>query len=503
MFRREYLETHLNEKKKTYIIYCTLQHSQIIYQLEMRVEWRVLYCSLFTNLSYLMLGYSLGLPSPIAPEVKSGGLLDDYQFGIFSGIFYLSAAIGGFVAIPLMYCMSRKSVIIIAAIISTVGWIVLGSSRVSYLLICGRVVTGLGSGLSVPIVPIYIGELASKNTRGRHLSISCISLAVGILTVYSLGIGLTYKWLSVVATLICIIQLISLLLIPYTPTYLVSIGLKRNALNTLKRFRGEEYDSVNELQGIIMVITEVKMGFLSRLSLLFKLYHLKALFVVCIVLVCFQSCGVNLFVSYASEFLDNEVFNPEIVELVIPCCQIVARVMTFFLVDKVGRKMLLFISFIGIITALVLSGIYLSLIDQLCPQTLLTLSSNSTIVILCESEYLISWPIFTFILFNLSFSIGLGPVSFILLGELIPQKVKPIVSGIATFSMFTTGFLIVTSYPIITNHVPRSYFLFGLAILNTLLCVLFCILTPESKRKSVVELEELFKENTIFCCKCT
>ena len=69
-----------------------------------------------------------------------------------------------------MYCMSRKSVITIAAIISTVRWIVLGSSRVSYLLICGRVVTGLGSGLSAPIVPIYIGELTNKNTRGRHLS---------------------------------------------------------------------------------------------------------------------------------------------------------------------------------------------------------------------------------------------------------------------------------------------------------------------------------------------
>ena len=93
-----------------------------------RLEWRVLYCTLFTNLSSFMLGYSFGFPSPIAREVKSGNLLDDYQFGIFSGMFYLSAAIGGFVTIPLMYCMSRKSVIIIAAIISTVGWIVLGSS---------------------------------------------------------------------------------------------------------------------------------------------------------------------------------------------------------------------------------------------------------------------------------------------------------------------------------------------------------------------------------------
>ena len=134
----------------------------------MRLEWKVLLCNLFTNLSYLMLGYSLDFPSPIASEVKSADLLDDYQFGIFSSIFYLSAAIGSFTAILIMYCMGRKSVIITAAIISTVGWIILSISRVSYLLICGRVVTGLGSGLSVPIVSIYIGELANKNTRNLY-----------------------------------------------------------------------------------------------------------------------------------------------------------------------------------------------------------------------------------------------------------------------------------------------------------------------------------------------
>ena len=122
--------------------------------------------------------------------------------------------------------------------------------------------------------------------------------------------------------------------------------------------------------------------------------------------------GVNLIGSYSSEWLDNELINPNVCGL--PCCQIVARVLPLLLVDKVGRKSLLTVSCLGVILALLLLGTYFFLIDQLCTQTLLTLSSNSTIVILCDSEYLISWPIFTFILFNLSFSIGLGPVSFIL-----------------------------------------------------------------------------------------
>ena len=463
-----------------------------------KFEWRVLYCTLITNLSFLMLGYSFGLPSPIAREVKSSNLLDDYQFGIFSGIFYLSAAFGGFAAIPMMYCMSRKSVIITAAIISTVGWIVLGSSRLSYLLISGRVVIGLGSGLSIPIVPIYIGELANKNTRGRHLGVSGGSISTGLLIVYSLGIGLTYEWLSFVATFICIIQLISLLTIPYTPTYLVSIRLEKNALHILRKLRGQDYDSVSEVREIIRVVNENKMRFLSKLSLLFKVYHLKALFVVCIVMIASRTSGINLFGSYASELLENEVVEPNIIGLAVPISQMIGSFLTVIFIEKIGRKTLLVISQVGIFLSMILMGTYLLLNDQICPQTIL---SNSTPVAICGSNYFIIWPTFTLILFNLSFTLGVGPVSFVLLGELIPQKVKQIVSGIGAFLLSISSFLLVTIYPIITIQVPRSYFLYVLAVINILLCVWICILTPESKGKSIMELEMLFQENTVFCCK--
>ena len=462
--------------------------------LKRKLEWRVIYCTLFTNLSSLMLGYSFGFPSPIASEVKSPDLLDDYQFGIF----YLSAAIGSFTAIPIMYCMSRKSVIITAVIISTVGWIILSISRVSYLLICGRVVTGLGSGLSVPLVSIYIGELANKNTRGRHLSITGISISIGLLILYSLGIGLTYKWISVVATLICIIQLLSLLVVPYTPTYLVSIGLENNALHTLQKLRSRDYDSDSEVRGIIRVVDESKMPFLSKLSLLFKLYHLKALFVVCIVMMNSRTSGINLLGSYASELLENEVIDPNIIGLSIPISQIIGSSLAIIFIEKVGRKRLLIISQVGIILSLLLMGTYLLLNDEICHQTIL---SNSTFVAICGSNYLITWPILTFLLFNLSFTLGVGPVSFVLLGELIPQKVKPIVSGIGAFLLFISSFILVTIYPIITIQVPRLYFLYALAVIDLLICVLILILTPESKGKSIIELEMLFQENTVFCCK--
>ncbi|KAI6659028.1 Facilitated trehalose transporter Tret1 [Oopsacas minuta] len=400
-----------------------------------------------------MLGYSFGLPSPIALEIKSSNILDDYQFGIFSGIFYLAAAISGLIAIPMMYWLGRKSVIVIAAIISAGGWILLGSSRLPELLICARVVIGLGSGLSTPIVPIYIAELANKNTRGRHLSV------------------------------------------------VVSIDLEKKALQTLETLRCKDYDALEEVKEIIQVVAENKNTFLSKISLLFKLYHLKALFVVSLAMISNQSSGVNLIGSYSSELLNNDRINPNVIGLVMPIGQIAAILVTLILIEKIGRKILFILSLVGIILALFLMGTYLLLIDQICP--LMSSFPNSTLVASCESEYLIAWPILTFVLFNLAFSSGNGPIGFILLGELIPQKVKNIVSGFGTFILFMTAFLIVTFYPIITNQIPRAYFIYALAVFNIVLCILIATLTPESKGKSVGELEKLFQENTVFCCKKT
>ena len=473
-------------------------------KLKHRLEWRVLCCTIFANVSPFMLGYSFGLPSPIAREVKSAHLLDDYEFGLFSGMFYVAAAIGCLIAIPTMYWLGRKSVIIISAVVSVVGWMLLGSSRVPQLLICSRVVTGLGSGLSTPIVPIYIAELANKNTRGRHLSMIGISISTGLLTVFSLGIGLTYSWLSIIAVLILLVQLFAFLFLPYTPTYLVGLKLEKNALRTLQQLRGRDYDAVSEIQEIINVVAEDRMKCLSKLTLFFKLHHLKALFVVSMVMIINQSSGVNLFGSYSSELLSNEVINPNVIGLVVPGFQLIGSSFTVLLIEKVGRKILLIISLIGIIFCLLLMGTYLLLIDQLCLQSEIGSLSNSTFSgTVYTNEYLIVWPILTFLFFNLTFSLGVGPIGFIILGELIPQRIKHIVSGFGTFLLFLTTFMVVTFYPIITSQIPRSYFIYALAGFNIVLCVLIISLTPETKGKSVGDLEKLFQENTVFCCKST
>ena len=460
------------------------------------VEWKVLYCSLSTSLSYLMIGYSYGFPSPIAREVKSDNLLDDYQFGIFSGILYLSAAFGGLTAIPLMYCMSRKSVIITAVIISTAGWIVLGSSRLSYLLICGRVVTGLGSGISIPIVPIYVGELANKKTRGRHIGISSFQLSFGILVVYVLGIQLNYFWLSVIGACICILQLILLLFVPYSPTHLADIGLEKRALSTLENLRCRDYDAMSEVLEIIEAVKNQKMSLSSKISTLFKPHNMKAFIATMLLMTTNQSSGTNVISSYTSELLDNDLIDANIIGLVNPLSLIIGSALSVILIDKLGRKVLLLISYIGIMITLLLFGIYFLLIDVICPGSL-----HSTLIMdMCVSPYLISWPIICIATFSITYCIGIGSVCYVIMGELIPLKFKHIITCFGAFVLYTTTFLLVTTFPIITQEIPRCYYVFGICLLSAVLSMATLILTPETKGRSVAELEKLFIDKSIFIC---
>ena len=456
-----------------------------------QIEWRVLYCTLSTNLAYFMLGYAYGLPSPISHEVKSANLLDDYQFGIFSGILYVSAAISGFIAIPMMYWLGRRNVIIISAITTAAGWILICSSRIPQLLICGRVVTGLGGGMSAPIVPVYIAEVANKNTRGTHLSTMSFQISFGILVIYILGIVLSYIWISVIGSCICILQIFMLLFIPYSPAHLVSIGLEKRALSTLENLRCKDYDAMGEVLEIIEAVKYQNVSLSRKISLLFNPHNIKAFIATITVMITIQLSGINVLSSYTSELLANDVIDAKILGITYPLSILIGNVVNMFLVDKLGRKYLMLFSYICMTSSFILLGAYFYTIDIICPV-------NTSIEYLCVSKYLIVWPIVCIVLFSFSFCVGIGAVGYILLGELIPLKIKHIVSSFGTFVLYITAFLLITSFPIITNHTPRCNYIFGVCLLFTILSLMTLLLTPETRGKSIAELENIFIGKSIF-----
>ena len=462
-----------------------------------RISFYVLYCTLTTSVSFLLLGFGFGFPSPIAEELKrtNTSILDDYQFAVFSGVFYLTAAISGLIAMPLMYALGRKNVLRIGAVVSAAGYIMLGCTRIPEVLILSRALNGIGSGVSIPIAVVYISELAHKDSRGTHISIARIGIPLGIFVTYLSGARLSYSMLAFTGTALSILQTFLLLFVPYTPTYLLSIHLKDSALRTLKQIRSKDHDSESELQQIDTILRENNTTYLTKFIQLIKPWNLKASFIIALTVITQQTTGINFFANYNSEILQESVWDPNLVGLVFPLGQILGSVTGIICMDKLGRKKLLSISLICIIVSLILMGTYLLFKDQICNQV----EEDSTIAAMCINQYLTIWPLVTISFLGFMFSAGIGPVTFVFLGELIPTNIKHIVSGTGTFLLFITSFSLITLYPIITKHIPRYYILFGLAAFNIVMCFVLAVLL-QTKGRSVAELEMLFKENTMFCC---
>ena len=80
----------------------------------------------------------------------------------------------------------------------------------------------------------------------------------------------------------------------------------------------------------------------------------------------------------------------------------------------------------------------------------------------------------------------------------IPNMIKHIVSSFGIFVLYITAFLLITSFPIITNYTPRCNYIFGVCLLFTILSLITLLLTPETRGKSIAELENLFIGKSIF-----
>ena len=137
-----------------------------------------------------------------------------------------------------------------------------------------------------------------------------------------------------------------------------------------------------------------------------------------------QTYGTHILSSYTSELLNFNQIDSNLIGLVYPLSVVFGSIFNLLFVDKVGRKILLLISYIGIAIALLLLAIYLLLIDVICPFVVQNIHQNYSITDVCVSPYLLVWPIFCFILFSIVFSLAIGNIGYMLLGELIPLNIK-------------------------------------------------------------------------------
>ena len=350
---------------------------------------------------------------------------------------------------------------------------------------------------------IYIAEISTAKFRGLFGSFVEIGLATGILLNYSIGSipGFPYFYNSLVAAGIVAVFEVMMVWLKETPRWLVSKSHYQEAYHTLIWLRGPSVNTEDEIRSI-------ESSDSSSIWSAWKEFAKRSVAVpvmIVIVVMFFQQIGgLNAISSYAASLFEEAgVANPRVTATyAVGGVELFSTVISIFVIDLIGRKILLIISGAGMTVGTALLGVHFYIMRP----SLCTSVANSTLTDLAEmlQELTTDAPcnpqygplaIVSIIVYVIAFSIGWAPVPVVLMGELIPLRVRGLASGIATFVSLGTGALFVFFYVEYANLVQLWFAWWTFTAINIVGVVFVIIFIRETRGKMLEDIEKYYEEH--------
>ncbi|XP_055858503.1 facilitated trehalose transporter Tret1-like isoform X3 [Episyrphus balteatus] len=354
--------------------------------------------------------------------ISLGGLCGNIAFGI------------------LINWIGRKKCVYLVAVPHIGFWImVYFATDVSHLYMA-RLFGGFAGGGIYVLIPIFVSEIADAKVRGRLGSLFCFSLNVGILSGYIIASHIPYLVIPCLVVILPILYLLLAIHFPETPQHLLHKGLVDDAEKSLKFYKNYQGSSKINDQKFSTDFNELKLSvqctddkkevsykdFLSKRSL-------KALCSGVVLAFVNSSSGVFVILNYSSMIFaeTHSTMDPNTNTIIIGAVQIVGSYCATVLVDRHGRKILMLLSTSGMFLGLTTIGAYSYFADTI------DLTSMSWLPVV----------IISFVIF--SANIGVVAVTFVLLVEVLPPKIRSLGSTFCLVLMSVFVFTVLKLFPIL------------------------------------------------------
>ncbi|ROT70590.1 putative solute carrier family 2, facilitated glucose transporter member 8 isoform X2 [Penaeus vannamei] len=302
--------------------------------------------------------------------------------------------------------------------------------------ICDRVLCGLCTGITSLVCPTYTTEYASKDIRGALGSGFQLFITIGILYAYLFGAVVeSWRWLVLVCAAVGGVYLLLAIFIKESPTFLLS--------------RGSEQSMQEPYILKPLAITLALMVFQQLAGVNAVIYNINLIF---------QASGTSI--------------SDDLSSIIVGIVQVIATAAGSLLIDRAGRKLLLCFSAFTMSVSIVSLGVFFYI-----------KSSNESFA----QEFLGWLPLTSLMIFISAFSIGYGPIPWVMMGELFYPNVKEAAGSMATTLNWTFVFIVTFVFAPLQDaiHDYGAYWLFGgLCAVNFLFCVLF---VPETKGRTLQE----------------
>lgn len=340
---------------------------------------------------------------------------------------------------------------------------------------------GIAGGAYAFNVPVYIGEMGSKEIRGILLTLYPVCIKLGVVFVYTIGSFADLFTLNAVCGSMFVVYTIGFMFLPETPIFLVGKNAIEKAEASIKFFRGDQYDAKVELAYLQKCQEEIsKVPRSSIIKEFKKRATFKAFIIIISLFFFFQMSGINALIFYTTQiFIEAGIsMDPAIATIIIGVVQVVSTLGTIAFIDSFGRVFLLKLSFVMMIIGLigVASFFHLKTMD----------------VTFIDS---LSWlPLSSLCFFCVGFSAGLGSVPIIMIGEIFSANAKRVIAPFGQTMSFVMAFFIGILYPALVGliGIGNTFFMFSFFCFLGLLFTIFVI--PETKGKSLMEIQTLLNK---------
>ncbi|KAF9974178.1 hypothetical protein BGZ73_002462 [Actinomortierella ambigua] len=483
----------------------------------------MLYCGIIAALTSLSIGYVIGSPNVPEQSIRGlnghcgsnpyttvGGFPNCLQFsnilwGFAVGSFCLGAMAGGLSAGYFQNHWGRLKTLLFANAFFVVGALLLALTAHQAQFIIGRIVAGFGCGVGGVVAPTYLVEISTIKGRGLMGTMFQLLIVIGILISNLIGLGLSnpplWRIMFAISGVPALIQTLLLPSLPESPRYLLTRGRNDEARQSLERVRGgfsvdnEFSDMVQLLQGSQQVsaantstpatgnrdsayedvganaagkdvearprghaqssygVVRLFKGECRNLALIGLMIHFLQ-----------QASGINGLIYYSTSFL-GDVFgsgNGKYITVGVSICNLLATIAGVLLIDRMGRRSLLLISFVGLTISCIL----------------LVVGAYRDIDVLV---------VVAVFLYTAFFAVGLGPIPWMLLSEILPTYALSPASAVATCVNWGTNFVIGLVFPSLNEGLGNGTFIIFMAF-----CAIGAVYTwfivPETRHRPIEDI---------------
>jgi len=432
-----------------------------------------------------LFGFDTAVISGTISLVKSDFGLTAVSEGWFVSCALLGCILGVSVSGKLSDNYGRKIVLILSAflfLISALGCMYASSFS---SLIVFRLVGGIGIGVASMVSPLYISEFAPSRLRGTMVSLYQLALTIGIVTAYftnaflanhagdhfsgiqmeKIFSGEVWRAMLGLGGIPALIFLLSLIVVPESPRWLLSKGKKAEATKILIKIDGEEAAN----REVAAFSSQATVDGDGSMKTLFKPVYRKALWIGLLLPFLSQVCGINAVIYYGPRILEQAGFtlnNALGGQVTIGLINVVFTFVAIFTVDKWGRKPLLYIGIGGAVLSLVIIGCLFQVGMVSGP-----------------------WILIFILAFIACFAFSFGPVCWVVIGEIFPNGVRGKAMSLATLTLWIGNFFVGQLTPMMLEGLGSAWTFWIFAICCSPALYLTWKLIPETKGRSLEEID--------------